>query len=175
MQEMNNEGILTRNNDIKRNAEGYNDPTPYNAIKNTEKMTHTYPRRGWVYDLDDRMALVVSNDDNNRMSNSVSIVFVYPTAIMNPLPTHVDMVCGIARCEKIASYRKDKFGKERFSVSACEMGRIEKAMMTALDIEILPAVPKADDDKKLFAMTLERNMYRSMYESLIDRIAGSRT
>lgn len=118
MQEMNNEGILTRNNDIKRNAEGYNDPTPYNAIMNTEKMTHTYPRRGWVYDLDDRMALVVSNDDNNRMSNSVSIVFVYPTAIMNPLPTHVDMVCGIARCEKIASYHKDKFGKERFSVSA---------------------------------------------------------
>ena len=48
-------------------------------------------------------------------------------------------------------------------------------MMTALDIEILPAVPKADDDEKLFAMTLERNMYRSMYESLIDRIAGSRT
>lgn len=37
MQEMNNEGILTRNNDIKRNAEGYNDPTSYNAIKNTEK------------------------------------------------------------------------------------------------------------------------------------------
>ena len=106
MQEMNNEGILTRNNDIKRNAECYNDPTPYNAIKNTEKMTHTYPRRGWVYDLDDRMALVVSNDDNNRMSNSVSIVFVYPTAIMNPLPTHVDRSAGLPGVRK--SHRTTK-------------------------------------------------------------------
>lgn len=194
MQGYNNEGILTRNDDIRKNTEGYNDPTPYTAIINYENgvAAYAYPRRGCVYQLDDKMALVISDNANNEHSTCVNIVFVFPWSIMKPLPTHVALGERSARCEKITSYKRERLGDFLFQLSVEEMAAVEDAIRLALDLPKFdrhepvmcvnpepPATmdslskglkPIASSDEKLFAMTIERNMYRKLYEQLLNRV-----
>ena len=162
------EGIMTRNTeDPRKNPEGYMDLTPYHAMNNE------FPKRGGVYCIDDKQALVVSYDENNFHANSVSFVWVFPMCRADPLPTHVHIGEKSVRCERITSYPRSRFGKMVEKLSNEDMKRVEDALLISLGISAKPAeapAPERNTGSEMVVLETERNMYKRLYEQLLARI-----
>jgi len=135
----------------KRNAEGYWDPTTYQAIKNieqTERSRKMEIKRGDIYYIDSiyatgseqrggRPAIIVSNEKNNQHNTTVEIVYL-TTQPKNDLPTHVTIRSSakesIALCEQITSVSTDRIGSYKGRVSDTEMMSLNIALQISLGL-----------------------------------------
>lgn len=141
----------------------------------------------------DRPAIVVSCEELNRTSPCVTVVMC-SASHKKELPEHITIrttpVVSTAMCEHIYTVDKSRLGKF--------VGRCTKAEIAALDIGIMSAlalgaydlarpVEEAEDthpveqpfplvqpDMELAIVQVERDTYKRMYESLLDRMTMER-
>ena len=131
---------------LKRNGEGYSDPTAYEAMKNVLKGAKKTMEvlKGDIYFVDGftnnydkgRPCVIVSNNTGNHFSNKVEVVWL-TTADKKPLPTHVEVLCrekATALCENIDTISKDRLGDFIRTCTEAEIQAIDKALMVSLGI-----------------------------------------
>jgi len=104
----------------------------------------SYPRRGEIYLVKARPALIVSMDVRNRLANDVIVVPVSTT--QRPAPTHVRLPAGegglretsMAKCEQVTTLDKSFLirGPLAGAVSEALMREIEKAIQRAIGIPV---------------------------------------
>ena len=86
-----------------------------------------------------RPAVVVSNDENNKNSETVEIVYL-TTSPKKDLPTHVTIhsanYTSIVLCEQVTTVSIERLGDYIGRVTKDEMFRIEIAVLTSLGIKI---------------------------------------
>ena len=122
-----------------------------------------------------RPGIVVSCDELNEHSPSVEVVYL-TTKDKKPMPTHVPILCKInstALCETIYTVSKDRLGNYVRTCSDEEMAAIDKGMLCSLGIgsviEREREVVEADTQDSS-ALAVERNLYKTLYEQLLDRL-----
>jgi mRNA interferase MazF len=86
-----------------------------------------------------RPAVIVSNDDNNKHSGVVEVVFL-TTRPKTELPTHVNVSTSkyqsIALCEQINSVSKARIGEYVGRLTTEEMNEINEALLVSIGIEL---------------------------------------
>lgn len=156
-------------------------------------------RRGDIYYIDKyptigseqqagRPAIIVSNEKNNQHSSTVEVVYL-TTQPKADLPTHVTISSApresIALCEQVTSVSVDRIGDKMGRLSDREMTQVDIALLVSLDLTMGETGKTAGGghskpDKKvdthqpdggvIIALTAERDTYRAMYESLLERV-----
>ena len=114
-----------------------------------------------------RPGVIVSNDMGNKHSPNVEVVFL-TSKDKKPLPTHVDVFCKVpstALCENIHTVSKERLGDFIKSCSTSEMKRIDEALLVSLGIE-----PSEPVEANPSSVEIERNLYKALYEQLLDRV-----
>lgn len=141
----------------------------------------------------DRPGIVVSCDELNDTSPLVSVVYL-SASTRHELPEHVTIRTAekpsTALCESIYSVDKTRLGRPCGRVSADELRRIDTALMIGLALSPAPLqATQSDDNKKVvktvvqddsvllkakeaLRMEAELDMYKRLYESLLDRVMG---
>ena len=132
---------------LKRNAEGYYDPTAYEAMKNVLKGAKNTVEiyRGDIFFVDGfangyekgRPCVIVSNNTGNHFSNKVEVVWL-TTADKKPLPTHAEVIAGqkaTALCENIDTISKDRLTNYMRTCTQREMHAIDKALKVSLALD----------------------------------------
>lgn len=131
---------------LKRNGEGYYDPTAYEAMKNILKGAKPMEiYRGDIFFVEGgtnnyekgRPCVIVSNNTGNHFSNCVEVVWL-TTAEKKPLPTHVEVIAGqkaTAMCEGIETIRKERLSNFMRTCTPAEMQAIDGALMVSLGLD----------------------------------------
>lgn len=132
---------------LKRNGEGYSDPTAYEAIKNVLKGAKNTMDiyRGDIFFVEGntngyekgRPCVIVSNNIGNKHSNMIEVVWL-TTAEKKPLPTHAEVVAGqkaTALCEGIDTIKKDRLTNYMRTCTQNEMQAIDKALKVSLGLD----------------------------------------
>lgn len=91
-----------------------------------------------------RPGVIVSNDACNSSSDFVLVCYL-TTKPKTCLPTHVDVMCeekSICLCEQVHTLSKEKMQRYICTASAEEMKEIDKALVTALDIDFTNILPE---------------------------------
>lgn len=123
-----------------------------------------------------RPGIVVSCDELNEHSPSVEVVYL-TTKDKKPMATHVPILCKInstALCETIYTVSKDRLGDYVRTCSDKEMAEIDKGMLHSLGIAttyIEREVEEADTQDSS-ALVVERNLYKNLYEQLLDKFTA---
>lgn len=123
-----------------------------------------------------RPGIVVSCDELNEHSPSVEVVYL-TTKDKKPMATHVPILCKInstALCETIYTVSKDRLGDYVRTCSDKEMAEIDKGMLHSLGIAttyIEREVEEADTQDSS-ALAVERNLYKNLYEQLLDKFTA---
>lgn len=144
-----------------------------------------------------RPAIVVSNDMNNQYSATVEVVYL-TTQPKTDLPTHVTINStsrpSTALCEQVCTVAISRIGDYVGNVTENEMKQINTALLISLDLYIPPeltAAPNPDADTnyesslqiseetyiqqlKLTIAKTERDVYKSMYENLLELVIGKK-
>lgn len=134
-----------------------------------------------------RPGIIVSNNMGNQHSDRVEVVYL-TTKDKKPMPTHVDIICrqkSTALCEQITTVSKDRIGEFIKTCTTAEMKRIDEALMVSLgivpDVQEYATEPQTkipigfrDEEKTASAdsVVVERDLYKKLYEQLLDRITG---
>lgn len=120
-----------------------------------------------------RPGIVVSCDELNEHSPSVEVVYL-TTKDKKPMPTHVPILCKInstALCETIYTVSKDRLGDYVRTCSDEEMAAIDKGMLCSLGIgSVIEREVVGADTQDSSALAVERNLYKTLYEQLLDRL-----
>lgn len=120
-----------------------------------------------------RPGIVVSCDELNEHSPSVEVVYL-TTKDKKPMPTHVPILCKInstALCETIYTVSKDRLGDYVRTCSDEEMAAIDKGMLCSLGIgSVIEREVAEADTQDSSALAVERNLYKTLYEQLLDRL-----
>ena len=134
-----------------------------------------------------RPAIIVSNEKNNQHSSTVEVVYL-TTQPKADLPTHVTISSApresIALCEQVTSVSVDRIGDKMGRLSDREMTQVDIALLVSLDLTMgetgKTAGGHSKPDKKvdthqpdggvIIALTAERDTYRAMCESLLERV-----
>lgn len=202
-------------NDLKRNAEGYADPTACGAINNVDNSLKY--KRGDIYRIESasgsvgnemragRPGVIVSNDTGNRHSNIVEVVFLTARE-KTPLPTHTNVKAfqmSTALCEQITTVSKMRIGDFIRVCTDAEMKAIDECLRVSLGIESeenknddehIEKIKKLEEDLKkykhenadlrekafftqnvnddIIKLSTERDLYKSLYDGLINRMVG---
>ena len=86
----------------------------------------------------DRPAIVVSNNQCNRFSDVIEIVYITSSTKNKKLPTHVDIFVdkkSIALCEQINSISKKRIKMKRFALNSDKMKEIDNALKISLGLK----------------------------------------
>lgn len=132
-----------------------------------------------------RPVIIVSNDIFNATSGNVTVVPI-TTKEKKPLQTHVEIsvnqICGTVLCEKVSIATKDNLGYFCGSVSDEKVEEIDKALCFQLSLEretihIGATAENRPDvdliDWKLALVEQERDLYKKLYEQLLERFSGA--
>lgn len=128
-----------------------------------------------------RPAIIVSNDKNNNHSSVLEVVYL-TTQPKTDLPTHVDIRSSqrpsTALCESVYSISVDRIGNYIGACTDSEMERIDTALLISLGItpaqkpipqeEITPVYDS--DPAVIIKLETERDIYKNMYEQLLERV-----
>ena len=140
--------------------------------------------RGELYVGDPRPVIIVSNDRFNTSSNNITVVPI-TTKEKKDLPSHVKIsvnkIKGTALCEKVSIATKDNLGYFCGSVSDEKVEEIDKALCFQLSLEretihIGATTESRRDfnlkiDWKLALVEQERDLYKKLYEQLLERLS----
>lgn len=102
-----------------------------------------------------RPAIVVSSDKLNEHADVVEVVYL-TTKEKRLMPTHVEVLCKIpstALCETIYTVNK-------------EMEGVNAGILCSLGI----AAPVVDGEPVYNSVTVERNLYKHLYEDLLNKV-----
>lgn len=124
-----------------------------------------------------RPAIVVSNDDLNLRRNVVEVVYL-TTRPKEDSPCHVPIHAtgkqSTALCEQITTVDKTRLNYNPPAPSCCtkkELAEIDAALLYSLSLDAPPPVTTLDLDKT--RLLAERDIYKRMYEDLLDRVSGT--
>lgn len=124
-----------------------------------------------------RPAVIVSNDDLNRTRNVVEVVYL-TTRPKQDSPSHVIIHAtgkqSTALCEQISTVDKVRMAYSGNAPCVCtskELSQIDAALLYSLSLDAPAPVTTLDLDKT--RLLAERDIYKRMYESLLDRISGT--
>ena len=120
-----------------------------------------------------RPAIVVSNDANNRKSGTVEVVYLTTAPKIN-LPTHVTIwstgVKSTALCEQVTTVSTSRVGQYIGHCTPEEIALLNQAVMCSLGLQQQSAPDRpADSDKS--AVAVERDLYKTLYYDLMNRVA----
>lgn len=140
-----------------------------------------------------RPAVIVSNDMNNEYSEVVEVVYL-TTKVKTDLPTHVDVratgIRSTVLCEQVHSVAKERISDYCGKCTASEMAMIDMALSISLGLSDVPTATKKEvvpvkepevkcvevsneeDKKEIAKLSAERDVYKSMYENLLERLVG---
>lgn len=121
-----------------------------------------------------RPAIVISNDECNRHSEVVEVVFC-TTAYKRKLPTHVEVYStpriSTVLCEQITSVSVERLGEYVGTCDDEEVQMIDSAILVSLGL-------KKQEDNELqtsdIVMKTELNLYKRLYSELVEKIARKR-
>ena len=138
-----------------------------------------------------RPAVVVSNNVNNQNAATYEVVYL-TTREKNPLPTHTKItatgVSSTVLCEQISTVARERLGSYIGTCTPEEMKSIDKCLIVSLALDSSMPAPdakeeletdngcdggyeyNADTNSALIAVTTERDIYKAMYETLLDKI-----
>ena len=123
-----------------------------------------------------RPSVIVSNDELNRRRNVVEVVYL-TTRPKEESPCHVILHAtgkqSTALCEQISTVDKVRMTYSGISPRVCtkkEMSQIDAALLASLALDAPAPVTTLDLDKT--RLLAERDIYKRMYESLLERITG---
>lgn len=128
-----------------------------------------------------RPAIVVSNDKNNRHSNTVEMIYL-TTQPKTDLPTHVTIRStnrtSTAICEQITTVAIERIGSYCGHVTDDEMAAIENAMLISLDIRFADDCEASEEIKETPPMPDTRladaearcRILQEMYDALLDKL-----
>ena len=137
-----------------------------------------------------RPAVIVSNNENNRHSATVEVVYL-TTQPKENLPTHARVnSCvrdSIAICEQITTVALERVGDYKGHVTDYEMAEIEAAMLASLDLGLLMSTgaTEGSDDygydpaesdvvseltEKLKNSETKCEMLQQMYDALLNKV-----
>ena len=126
-----------------------------------------------------RPAIVVSNDVNNCNSNVMEVVYL-TTKYKTPQPTHVTItttgVTSTVLCEQITSVDISRFSDYIGRCSDEDMADIDNALRCSLALndsdtsEDTTIIVRQDNDHAFAKVMIERDMYKTLYEQLLDKI-----
>lgn len=124
-----------------------------------------------------RPGVIVSNDMGNKYSPCVEVVFL-TSQDKKPLPTHVEVLCKVpstALCENIQTVSKGRLDTFIRSCTASEMRNIDNALLCSLGLNTSAVAEKETHVSAPAAATvskaeIERNLYKALYEQLLDRV-----
>lgn len=124
-----------------------------------------------------RPAVIVSNDELNRTRNVVEVVYL-TTRPKQDSPCHVILHAtgkqSTALCEQISTVDKVRLTYSGSAPCACtkkELGEIDAALLYSLSLDAPPPVTTLDLDKT--RLLAERDIYKRMYEDLLERFTGA--
>lgn len=122
-----------------------------------------------------RPGIIVSNDQNNRGSGTVEVVYL-TTRPKKDLPTHVTIRSldreSTALCEQVTSVSTDRLGRCMGEVTEAEMQSLEIAMLISLGIQMERAEPKETEDP---VAELRQAMDRAAVASLRYELEAEKT
>lgn len=123
-----------------------------------------------------RPGIVVSNDLANKHSPNVEMVFL-TSQEKKSLPTHVEVIAkvpSIALCENIQTVSKERLSDFIKSCTATEMKKIDEALLVSLGMKAPVNVGGTEESapKVSTHIEIERNLYKSLYEQLLDRVTA---
>lgn len=127
-----------------------------------------------------RPGVIVSNDVGNKHSPNVEVVFL-TSREKKPMPTHVEVLCKVpstALCENIQTVSKERLDSFIRSCTTSEMKNIDNALLYSLGLRA-PAVAGGTQVSTLAPAVvaeaeIERNLYKTLYEQLLDRVVVDR-
>lgn len=122
-----------------------------------------------------RPCVIVSSEHFAKTSGTVCVVYL-TTQPKKAYPEHVILSSSsrdsIALCEQIVSVSKLRIGRCYAKVSDEEMKLIDRAMLSGLGLS--PTITQSECDSELkeeiIRLVTERNTYKSMYDSLVNRL-----
>lgn len=127
-----------------------------------------------------RPVIIVSNDVFNATSGNVTVVPI-TTKEKKPLQTHVEIsvnqISGTALCEKVSIATKDNLGYFCGSVSGEKIEEIDKALCFQLSLERetihIGATTESchDFNLRVTLVEQERDLYKKLYEQLLERLS----
>ena len=123
-----------------------------------------------------RPAVIVSNDELNRCRNCVEVVYL-TTRPKQDSPSHVILHAtgrqSTAMCEQISTVDKVRMTYSGDTPCACtkkELSEIDAALLYSLSLDAPAPVTTLDLDKT--RLLAERDIYKRMYEDLLERFTG---
>lgn len=120
-----------------------------------------------------RPAIIVSNDILNATSSLVEVVFL-TTQPKKDMGTHVRITStgrlSTALCEQITTVAVERLGNYIGTASGKEMREIDMAIGQSLSLSQPPPSDGTTVTPDLAALKKERDLYKSLYENLLDRI-----
>lgn len=123
-----------------------------------------------------RPAVIVSNDELNRCRNCVEVVYL-TTRPKQDSPCHVTIHAtgrqSTALCEQISTVDKVRLTYSGSAPCACtrkELTEIDAALLYSLSLDAPAPVTTLDLDKT--RLLAERDIYKRMYEDLLERFTG---
>lgn len=150
-------------------------------------------RRGEIYYIDrpqrdtetgveqwsGRPAIIVSNDANNAHSDLVEVVYL-TTKPKKPLPTHADIhsakLQSTALCEQITTVDKSRVGDYVGVLSQRELEALDAALLVSIGIQAEELddneseITHGTEQETISVIKAERDLYRSLYEKLLDKL-----
>ena len=109
-----------------------------------------------------RPGIIVSNDANNKHSETVEVVYCTSQEKKN-IPTHTCIYStgrqSTALCEQIMTISKSRIGDYLGVCTAAEMRSIDNCLRVSIGVE--------DGPMELTAIRVERDLYKKLYEDLI--------
>lgn len=156
---------------------------------------HKYPVIGSEQEAG-RPGIIVSNEANNRHSGTVEVVFL-TTQAKAELPTHVHIESAArpstALCEQVTTVSIERLGDYGGRLTEREMTQVDIALLISLDLTMgetgniaggghyapAPAEerpddgnPASEDGSVAIVLKAERDTYKAMYESLLEKVLG---
>lgn len=179
-------------NELKRNAEGYYDPTAYEALKGVVESMEI--KRGDIFFIENRKniieyssviqddyrpAIIVSNDTGNHFSNVVEVVYL-TSQEKKALPTHCSVLCRVpstALCEQVCTVSKDRIGDFIRTCTSKEMKKVDECLMVSLglsgeQIQTPSASAAAVENEYKVQLMTERDLYKKLYEQMLEKMIG---
>lgn len=122
-----------------------------------------------------RPGVIVSSDELNRHSDSVEVVYL-TSQEKKPMPTHAEVLCktpSTALCETIYTIHKDRLGDFVRCCTDKELEGLNAAMLCSLGISTpTPSVEVEREVEDNTPVAVERNLYKTLYEQLLDRMTA---
>lgn len=112
--------------------------------------------------------MLVSSDKLNEHADVVEVVYL-TTKEKRLMPTHAEVLCKIpstALCETIYTVNKDRLGDFVRTCTDKEMEGVNAGILCSLGI----AAPVVDGEPVDNSVTVERNLYKHLYEDLLNKV-----